>query len=181
MTPIPDDRLRIELTDPGSRDAVGRVATARGDLQFVPVPEAFADAIVDGEALPPGMPVEPLFGGTSVESFEVSADQMGQPAVDLALDAEAAGIFDDWAADHIGDRFAMVLDGIVIAAPVVRAADFNGRVQISGGFDMPRATEMAAILGGGVLPVSARVLTVCPATSDDCLPSSPTPSVQPAG
>lgn len=175
VTQIPDDRLRIDVADPSRADAVKRVATAPGDLQFVPVPEGFANLIVEGEPLPPDMPADPLFGGDSVDTFQLGMDGTGQQAIDIQLDSLAAGVFDDWAATHLGQRFAIVLDGLVVSAPVIRASEFDGRAQISGAFDVQQATELVAILQGGTLPVAAEVLTVCPATGD-CPGASPLPS-----
>ncbi|MCY7419290.1 MAG: hypothetical protein LH650_12515, partial [Chloroflexi bacterium] len=80
---IPDDRLRIDVADPSRADAVQRVATAPGYIEFVPVPEAFANAIVEGEPLPVDMVLEPLFGGDSIETFQLTTDMTGQPAIDI--------------------------------------------------------------------------------------------------
>ncbi|MCY7418621.1 MAG: protein translocase subunit SecD, partial [Chloroflexi bacterium] len=92
------------------------------------------------------------------------------------LDDEAAVVFDTWATDHIGDRFAIVLDDHVISAPVLRTGQFRGRAQISGTFDLEQTRELVAILQGGALPVAAEVLDVCPAAGD-CPGASPLPSL----
>ena len=68
---IADDRLRIDLADPTARDVIARVATAPGNLEFVAVPDAFANAIVDGGPLPSGMVAEPLFGSEGVAAARV--------------------------------------------------------------------------------------------------------------
>ncbi len=63
-----------------------------------------------------------------------------------------------------------------ISAPTINAAEFNGRAQISGDFDLPATQELLAILQGGVLPVAAEVLSVCPTTAEDCASPSATPT-----
>jgi preprotein translocase subunit SecD len=175
VTAIPDDRLRVELADATTADAIAHVATAHGDLQFVPVPDAYAGSVTDGEPLPSGMPVEPLFGGDSVTSVAVGVTQTDLPAVDIVLDPDAATLFDEYAAAHYGERFAIVLDGTVIEAPTINATRFNGSAQISGAFDLAQVQQLVAILTGGVLPVHAVVLQVCPAASE-CSQASPAPS-----
>ncbi len=184
VTPIPDDRLRLDLADATMVDAISHVATAGGELQFLPVPDEFGGAVVDGQPLPSGMPAVPLFGGEGVASATVGTGQSGQPSVDVVLQPDAAAAFDAYAAAHFGGRFAIVLDGIIVGAPTINATRFDGRAQISGAFDVPAVQQLVAILSGGVLPVTAEVLSVCPA-ADACPdlspPTSPTPSDAPGG
>jgi len=175
---IPDARLRIDVADPSNADSVKRVATAPGYLEFVPVPEAFANAIVEGEPLPADMTVGPLFGGDSVVSFELGEDAVGYPAIDLRFDDEASRVFDAWATGHLGERLAIVLDGHVVSAPVLLTDQFHGQAQISGAFDLGPTRELVAILQGGPLSVVAQVLDVCPAAGD-CPGASPLPSLAP--
>ena len=179
VTPIPDDRLRLDLADAAMLDAVSRVATAGGELQFVPVPDQYRDAVVDGQPLPVGMPVEPLFGGEGVVQATIGSSQMGQPSVDVVLAQDAATAFDAYVATHYGGRFAIVLDGTVVGAPTINATRFDGRAQISGSFDVPAVQQLVAILTGGVLPVAAEVLTVCP-VADACPDLSPQTSTTPS-
>jgi hypothetical protein len=68
-----------------------------------------------------------------------------------------------------------VLDDTVLSAPVLRASDYDGRAQISGGWDPAAAAELVAMLSGGVLPVATEVLEICPAG-----PACPVPSVLPS-
>ena len=170
---IPDDRLRIELARSSDADAVKRVATAPGNLRFVGVPEAFNNAITSGGPLPSGMVAEPLFGAEGVADARVGTTASGLVAVDIDLQPAAGQAFDAYAAEHQFERFAIVLDGVVIEAPVLMATSFNSRAEISGGFDVQGALELVAILHG-TLPVAAEVLTVCPAT-EEC----PGPSASP--
>jgi preprotein translocase subunit SecD len=180
VTPIPGDRVRIDVGEPGQLDAIRRVATAPGVLWFVPVPSEYADAVVAGEPLPTGMSVAPIFDGNHVERVSLTTDQMGQPAVDIQLDAEAAELFDAFAADHVGELFAMVLDDIVVSAATINASRFEGRAQISGSLKEQAVVELAAILAGGALPLVAQAIDVCPAPAGCTIASPvPAPSVAP--
>ncbi|MDQ6860422.1 MAG: protein translocase subunit SecD [Verrucomicrobiota bacterium] len=53
--------------------------------------------------------------------------------VNLELDSEGAKKFDQLAADHFHERFAILLDGGVQSAPSINAKYFGGRAMISGG------------------------------------------------
>ncbi len=180
VSSIPDDRLRIDVADEEWTDAVADVATAPGVVEFVPVPNDFANSIVDGEPLPDGMPSEPIFGSDGIAEASIGNDQLDQPAVDLVLTPEAAQAFDDHVAAHYGERFAIVRDGIVLSAPTINATRFDGQAQISGAFDERAVMVLIGIIEGGVLPVSAEVLSVCPAASA-CTGASPEPGSSPAG
>ena len=50
-------------------------------------------------------------------------------------------------------QIAIVLDGVVISAPVVQTANFSGSVQISGEFKEAEAKDLAKILEFGAVPV----------------------------
>ena len=50
-------------------------------------------------------------------------------------------------------QIAIVLDGVVISAPVVQTANFSGSVQISGDFKESEAKDLAKILEFGAVPV----------------------------
>ena len=75
----------------------------------------------------------PLFSGDQVSSATVGTDQNGRPAVDFVLKDEGAKQFADYTANHVGDYFAITLDGAVISAPVIQNSIPNGNVQITGG------------------------------------------------
>jgi preprotein translocase subunit SecD len=50
-------------------------------------------------------------------------------------------------------QIAIVLDGVVISAPVVQTANFSGSVQISGDFKEAEAKDLAKVLEFGAVPV----------------------------
>jgi SecD/SecF fusion protein len=53
--------------------------------------------------------------------------------VSLEMDAQGAKQFDDLAAAHFQERFAILLDGVVQSAPSINAKYFGGHAMISGG------------------------------------------------
>ena len=76
----------------------------------------------------------PLFSGDQVASATVGTDQNGRPAVDFVLKADGARTCSPTTPPtHVGEYFAIALDGKVISAPVIQNSIPNGKVQITGG------------------------------------------------
>ena len=83
--------------------------------------------------------------------------QTGEPVVNLRFDASGARIFGEITRQSVGRRFAMVLDGEVLSAPVIRAYIPDGNAQISGAFSVEETTVLAVNLRAGSLPVPLTV------------------------
>jgi SecD/SecF fusion protein len=67
--------------------------------------------------------------------------------VSLEFDSEGAKQFDDLAAAHYQERFAILLDGVVQSAPSINAKYFGGHAQISGGrMGETEARNLASVL-----------------------------------
>jgi SecD/SecF fusion protein len=67
--------------------------------------------------------------------------------VSLEFDSEGAKQFDDLAAAHFQERFAILLDGVVQSAPSINAKYFGGHAQISGGrMGETEARNLASVL-----------------------------------
>lgn len=95
---------------------------------------------------------EPVLTGDRLTNASVSFDQYGQPIVELQLDSEGAKVFDRATFQNIGRRLAIVLDGKVHSAPVIRDRIPNGQAQISGNFSSQDASDLALVLRAGALP-----------------------------
>ncbi len=147
------DRITVELPGAADADEVRRLVGTTGRLDFIPVPAAFSNAIAEGQPLPQGMPADPIFSGDQIAAARPGTDPMGRPAVDIELKARGADLFDEFAAAHYGERFAIVLDGIVMSAPSINATQFNGRAQISGSFTTDDMNELVTVLRFGSLPL----------------------------
>src|SRR5437870_6419289 len=67
--------------------------------------------------------------------------------VRLDFDSEGAKRFGDITAANVGHRFAIVLDGVIQSAPVIKAAIYGGNAVISGGrMGEPEARALASVL-----------------------------------
>jgi preprotein translocase subunit SecD len=152
------DRVSVELPGADNEEDLRRLIGATGVLEFMPVPALFNNQVGDGLPLPPGMEdVEPLFTGVELESVAIGQHgQTGELVVNMQLKETGARLFDEFADDNLGARFAIVLDGIVQSAPALQATNFNGQAQITGDFSPDEANSLVTVLRFGSLPLEIR-------------------------
>jgi preprotein translocase subunit SecD len=111
-------------------------------------------------------------------SANLSQDTAGWQ-VDLKFNSDGAKTFGQITtqmaqqpADSPGNRFAIVLDGVVVSAPGVNEAILGGQAQITGQFDKTEAQDLANVLKFGALPLSFEIgerQTVSPTLGADQL------------
>jgi len=95
----------------------------------------------------------PLTGECIVNAkTEFSTSGFGAPSVSLTLNPKGAALFGSVTASNVGRRLAIVLDGKVQSAPVIREAIPSGQAQISGNFSVEEANDLAVVLRAGALP-----------------------------
>jgi SecD/SecF fusion protein len=101
----------------------------------------------------------PALEGEHLIDARVGFDQLtGEPLVSFELDREGARRFADLTRDNVGRVLAIVLDGRVISAPVIRGAIPGGSGQISGSFTTADAADLALLLRAGALPAPLAVV-----------------------
>ena len=81
-----------------------------------------------------------------------------EPVVTFSFNKEGSEIFAQMTSDNVGTRFAIVLDGALITAPVIREPITGGSGQISGGFNNESANNLAIILKSGSLPTEIQII-----------------------
>jgi preprotein translocase subunit SecD len=96
--------------------------------------------------------------GEHLVDAKTSYDSLGRPTVNLKFSREGAKLFDEATAANVGKQIAILLDGVVISAPVVQERISGGEAQISGRFTTASAQRLAIMLRAGALPVSVKVL-----------------------
>jgi protein-export membrane protein SecD len=84
--------------------------------------------------------------------------QDAQPVVSFRFDSLGAKRFGDATRENVGKLFAIVLDGKVISAPVIRDAITSGSGVISGSFTTQSANDLALLLRAGALPAPLTVI-----------------------
>ena len=113
-----------------------------------------------------------LSGENLVDANPKMDNQTNQTVVTFTLDRVGAKRFAKATSTGIGKRLAIVLDGKIISAPVVRDAIIGGSGQISGSFTFQSATDLALLLRSGALPAPLNIIeerTVGPDLGQDSI------------
>jgi preprotein translocase subunit SecD len=114
-----------------------------------------------------------LLTGADVANARVSIDQnTSEPYVSLELTGAGGRVFADLTSANVGRLLAIVLDGNLYSAPVIRERIPSGQAQITGGFTSEEATDLAIVLRAGALPAPVQILeerTVGPSLGADSI------------
>jgi SecD/SecF fusion protein len=89
--------------------------------------------------------VRPDLLGDRVRKAFPTYDEQGW-GVALQLDREGANLFGQLTEAHVGKRFAIVLDGRVQSAPVIREPIYGGHASITGDFTEEEVRNLASVL-----------------------------------
>jgi SecD/SecF fusion protein len=153
-------RIRVEL--PGAKDAEDAIAQIgkTAQLKFT---------LADGSFV--------LDGGSVKNAVTQQDTEMGGYAVGLEFDADGAKAFETATVKALSGTIAptvidtetgrlvssrsivITLDGKVISAPEVKEVIAGGECQITGGYSQDAATNLAALIRGGALPVELQEIT----------------------
>lgn len=101
---------------------------------------------------------EVLLTGDHLTNASVGFGQYGDPIVQIEFDSEGAKAFDRITFQNIGKQMAIVLDGKIHSAPVIRDRIPNGHAQISGNFTNNEASDLSLVLRAGALPAPVHVV-----------------------
>jgi len=169
------DRILVQVpgfNDPARlKELIGKTAKLTFQLvdQTMPVEEA------QRGNPPPGSQVYPAREGEGQENYLlqrrviVSGEDLidaqpgfdqrnSEPIVTFRFNSSGAQRFGKVTSEIVGRPFAIVLDGQVISAPVIRDAILGGTGQISGNFSVEDANTLSILLRSGALPASLDVI-----------------------
>ncbi len=113
-----------------------------------------------------------LSGDNLLDAQPRMDNQTNETIVSFSLDRVGAKRFGKATSAGIGKRMAIVLDGKIISAPVIRDTIASGSGQISGGFTFQSATDLALLLRSGALPAPLNIIeerTVGPDLGQDSI------------
>jgi len=97
-------------------------------------------------------------GGDLTDARAGTSPQTSEWVVNFTFNSIGARRFADITRANVNHRFAIVLDGKVISAPVIREPITGGRGQISGSFTAASANDLAVLLRAGALPAPLTVV-----------------------
>ena len=161
------------LDDPQAlKDLIGKTAKLEFKLvdeQADPDQTAQGKARVGSQVLPypsnptglPNIAVRRLGGiaGDKLVKADPTFDQQSnQPAVTIQFDGEGGQKFARMTQQNTNKLFAIILDGQVISAPVIKEPIFGGISQISGSFTVESANQLAIALRSGALPIDLKIV-----------------------
>jgi SecD/SecF fusion protein len=179
IQPAGEDRILIQL--PGlseaQRDSARTQIQRAAFLEFRLVHPESAELVREGIPMPgyelkalrrkrgeePAEPVvylvkkvpEEGLTGKYIERAGVSPDPMtGLPRIDFQFNGKGASVFANVTRQHQGEQLAIILDGELYSAPVIRTPILGGIGVIEGDFDVAEAYELANVL---VNPLEAPV------------------------
>ncbi len=164
---------RIVVQAPGESDPeklkniIGQTAKLTFQMvdDSVSLEEAAQGRVPPGSVILPNQDGAPLLvkkralvdGGMLTDARQGFDSQTGQAIVQFRFNGQGAKRFGDATANNIGKRFAIVLDGKIISAPVIQGAITGGSGQITGNFTPESANNLAILLRAGALPAPLTV------------------------
>jgi len=113
-----------------------------------------------------------LSGENLLDAQPQMNNQTNETVVSFTLDRVGAKRFGKATRSGIGKQLAIVLDGQIVSAPVIRDAILGGSGQISGNFTFQSATDLALLLRSGALPAPLNIIeerTVGPDLGQDSI------------
>ena len=113
-----------------------------------------------------------ISGENLLDAIPRMDNQTNETVVSFTLDRVGAKRFGKATTSGVGKRLAIVLDGKVVSAPVIRDAIVSGSGQITGNFTFQSATDLALLLRSGALPAPLNIIeerTVGPDLGQDSI------------
>jgi preprotein translocase subunit SecD len=118
--------------------------------------EALEKGIPAGYRVYPGpdekllLRAEPLLHGADMVDAQPSFDErMKRPIIIFRFNAAGRDTFAAFTRSNVGQPFAIVVDGRVVATPIIREPILDGQGQIEGGFTSDSAAQLAARIRSG--------------------------------
>lgn len=100
----------------------------------------------------------PLDGSVITEATERYSERGATAEVEMGMNAEGAQEWARLTGENINKCVAVVLDGYVYSAPVVRSKIDKGVSQITGDFTIQEAKDLANVLSSGKVPAPAKII-----------------------
>ena len=173
----PQGGNRIVIQVPGDDDPerLKELIAGKGQLSFHQHDATVNPANADAGLLPPrriyvpfaagegpGSLVlyeDPIITGDNVNSASAGLNSEGAGfQINFSFDGSGARRFGSYTAEHIGELFAIVLDGEIISAPRIQSAIPGGNGRITGSFSAEEAQRIATLIQAGALPADLEIL-----------------------
>ena len=163
-----DDPMRIKSLLGKTANLTFRFVTQNNNDTFGAETLKFEDG--DDEALVSKRII--LSGENLLDAQPQMNNQTNETVVSFTLDRAGAKRFGKATSTGIGKQLAIVLDGKIVSAPIIRDTIASGNGQISGNFTFQSATDLALLLRSGALPAPLNIIeerTVGPDLGQDSI------------
>ncbi len=90
--------------------------------------------------------------GKDLKDAQVGFDSLGLSYVLVRFNSQGAKAFAKLTEENVGRRLAIILDGKIKSAPVIKEPILSGEAQITGDFTPTEAKDLALVLRSGALP-----------------------------
>jgi len=165
-------RLDFRLVDENISEPTAAPGTILGDAEIL-MEKQSNSATGTVREVPIVVKKKAIITGDLLTDAQVKIDsQFNQPYVAIDFNSTGSRLFDQVTAANVGKRFAIVLDGTVYSAPVIRERISGGSAQISGNFNEKEAADLAIVLRAGSLPAPVKIVqnvTVGPSIGQDSI------------
>lgn len=157
------DRILVQLPglqDPGQlRALLGSTAKMSFHLLGDPGTQVDVSMLADAQGRTYPVRSRVALSGDRLSDASAGFDpNTNEPVVNFRFDNSGARAFATITRDNVGKPFAIVLDGKVLSAPVIREPITGGAGQISGSFTVQEASTLSALLRAGALPAKLTVI-----------------------
>jgi preprotein translocase subunit SecD len=156
-----EERLIVELPGVTDLDRAIQLIGETPILEFRLAKPGFQEiAAANPEATLDDLFLPATLTGRYLARARVEFDPTTQaPLVSLEFNEEGKDIFASMTRDHRGEVLAIVLDGVILSAPVIQDEIKDGKAQISGVFAPEEAKVLVRNLNYGALPVPIELST----------------------
>ena len=99
-----------------------------------------------------------LLTGAAIKGAVVRIGDYNEPYVSVDFNSSGARQFGQITGANVNRRLAIILDGVVRSAPVIKERIGGGKAQITGSYTSEEAADLAIVLRAGALPASVRIV-----------------------
>ena len=145
-------------------DTINKISITTADSQPASTPEispTVSSPVTPTQPTSPGNEerkiYETVLTGADLKNVGLDRTQQGEYIIPLEFNSDAAEVFAEYTASHVGQYLCIVLDKTVISCPTIREPIPNGQASISGKFTLEESRQLSVQLRYGALPIPLRV------------------------
>jgi protein-export membrane protein SecD len=158
---LPETVITTTLGGPEAEGEVGGEPSLTDTLEPTATPAVTpTTGLTETEPAQPqatGPVYETILTGADIANVGLDRSEQNEYVIPFELNADAAGVFAEYTASHVGQYLCIVLDKTVLSCPTIREPIPSGSGSISGAFTFEDARQLAIQLRYGALPMPLRV------------------------